>query len=170
MKTFLFMTLLLLNLTAVAQMQALNPAYTKKLKSLYRNSVPVISAPVLSTQLTGSKAPLLLDTRSPAEYNVSHLPGAVLVDYDRFDAKAADHLDRNAPIVVYCSVGYRSERIGERLQKMGFKDVHNLYGGIFEWVNTGHAIVGGNNQPTTRVHTYNQDWGKWLEKGEKTTR
>lgn len=159
-----------LSLSAMAQTQALNPAYTKKLNQLYRKSVPVISPAALANRLESGPAPILLDTRSPAEYHVSHLPGAIFADYDHFDEQAAAHLDRKAPVIVYCTVGYRSERIGERLQKMGFTDVHNLYGGIFEWVNTGHSVVGSDNQPTTRVHTYNQDWGKWLDKGEKVTR
>ena len=38
-------------------------------------------------------------------------------------------------IVLYCSIGYRSEKIGEKLVEMGYGHVFNLYGGIFEWVN-----------------------------------
>jgi rhodanese-related sulfurtransferase len=171
MKSLVLLLLTLcMGLTATAQTQALNPAYTKKLNQLYRKSVPVISPAALAERLANGPAPVLLDTRSPAEYHVSHLPGAIFADYDRFDEQSAAHLDRKAPIIVYCTVGYRSERIGERLKKMGFTDVHNLYGGIFEWVNTGHSVVGSDNQPTTRVHTYNADWGKWLDKGEKVAR
>jgi predicted sulfurtransferase len=72
-----------------------------------------------------------------------------------------------ASVVVYCSVGYRSERVGEHLLAMGFKDVKNLYGGIFEWVNNGQAIVDRNGKFTNQVHTYNKSWSKWLEKGIK---
>ena len=70
-------------------------------------------------------------------------------------------------MVVYCTVGYRSERIGEKLQKMGFQDVHNLYGGITEWVNQGHKVVDPEGNETPKVHTYSKDWGKWLKEGEK---
>jgi rhodanese-related sulfurtransferase len=38
-------------------------------------------------------------------------------------------------------VGYRSEKVTEKLQKAGFTQVSNLYGGIFEWVNQGYPIV-----------------------------
>jgi hypothetical protein len=68
---------------------------------------------------------------------------------------------------VYCSVGYRSERIGEKLLKLGYTDVVNLYGGIFEWKNQGLDVYNSSNYPTDSVHTYNKSWGKWLVKGIK---
>jgi 3-mercaptopyruvate sulfurtransferase SseA len=68
---------------------------------------------------------------------------------------------------VYCSVGYRSERVGEKLQKLGYQNVYNIYGGIFEWKNEGMQVVNRQNQPTDSVHTYNKNWSKWLLKGVK---
>ena len=46
-----------------------------------------------------------------------------------------EDIARESTIVVYCSVGYRSEKIAEELDKLGFTNVSNLYGGIFEWIN-----------------------------------
>ena len=64
-------------------------------------------------------------------------------------------------------MGYRSERIGEKLQKMGFTNVKNLYGGIFDWKNQDFEVVGMDNLATDSVHTYNKSWSKWLYKGIK---
>jgi len=50
---------------------------------------------------------------------------------------------------------------------MGFTNVRNLYGGIFEWVNEGGEIRNSKNQPTDSVHTYSKSWSIWLEKGIK---
>ena len=106
---------------------------------------------------------LLLDTRERAEYEVSHLPGAVWIGYEDFDPnRLPTGLDPATKIVTYCSVGYRSERIGEQLQAAGFTDVHNLRGSIFEWANAGYPVVDAQNQPTQNIHGYNKKWGRWV--------
>lgn len=149
------------------QGQALEPAYDKKLKTLYRFSVPVVEASELKEAIDKGENVQILDTRQPAEYEVSHLPNARFVNYDKFNEKALEGMDKDAPVVVYCTVGYRSERIGEKLQKLGFTNVLNLYGGIFEWVNQGNEVVDPNGKDTKSVHTYNKNWAKWLNKGVK---
>lgn len=141
--------------------------FDKKLNSLYKKTVPLIHAQELSKNLAGNEKIVLLDTRSAEEFEVSHLQNAHFVDYDTFNAKDVEQVDRDAKIIVYCAVGYRSERIGEKLLKMGFKDVKNLYGGIFDWVNEGHPIVNKSGMVTDSVHTYNMVWSRWLEKGVK---
>ena len=75
--------------------------------------------------------------------------------------------DKNATIIVYCSVGIRSEDIAEKLQKAGYKNVFNLFGGIFEWKNKQNVVVDTNNNPTEKVHTFSKEWSKWLKKGIK---
>ncbi len=109
---------------------------------------------------------VFLDAREVREYAVSHLDGAIHVGYDHFDREKIAGLDRNSRIVVYCSVGYRSEKIAEKLLVDGFKNVSNLYGGIFEWVNQGHPVYSEKGK-TRQVHAYDRTWGLWLNKGEK---
>ena len=70
-------------------------------------------------------------------------------------------------IVVYCSIGYRSEKIGKKIKNLGFSRVYNLYGGIFEWSNRAYPLIDNQKKKTIKVHGYNQDWGKWLSRGEK---
>jgi len=118
-------------------------------------------------QLRKQPGQVLLDAREPREFAVSHLRGARLVGYDTFSLAEVQDLPKNAPIVVYCSVGLRSEKIGARLQQAGFTNVRNLYGGIFEWVNEDQPIEGASGQPTDRVHAYSPTWGVWLQRGQK---
>lgn len=134
------------------------------MESLYKKTVPLIKADSLKNKQTEV---VILDTRQPEEYNTSHLPGARLVDYDNFKIENVEGIDKDAEVIVYCSVGYRSERIGEKLQKAGFTNVKNLYGGIFGWKNEGLIVVDKNEQPTDSVHTYNKTWSQWLYKGIK---
>jgi rhodanese-related sulfurtransferase len=115
----------------------------------------------------GQTKVVVLDTRKAEEFQISHIPGAIFADYDSFSEKNLRDIPKNAKVVVYCSVGYRSERIGEKLRKWGYANVQNLYGGIFEWVNQGLPILDAEGKPTSKVHTYNEDWGQWLDKGQK---
>ena len=76
-------------------------------------------------------------------------------------------MPKDASIVIYCSVGVRSEKIGEKLIAAGYTNVKNLYGSIFEWVNEGNAVYNMNGKATNRVHAYSKTWGIWLKKGVK---
>ena len=140
-----------------------NPLYSAMLHGLLKESVPFVSV----AQLRQQPASILLDTREAPEFAISHLRGARLVGYDTFSLAAVADLPKNAPLVVYCSVGARSEKIGAQLRHAGFTNVRNLYGGIFEWVNEGQPVVTAANQPTTRVHAYSPTWGIWLRRGQK---
>lgn len=168
--TLLFLLSMFFGSSFMRAQQALNPKYTKKLERLYKHSVPLVEAEEAQEILAGEEKVLVLDTRTQREYEVSHIAGAQFVDFDSFKKKDFKQLDRDQKVIVYCSVGYRSERIGEKLQKMGFNNVSNLYGGIFEWKNLGNEVVNNEEQPTEEVHTFNADWGKWLEQGEKVTK
>ncbi|MDX5419252.1 MAG: rhodanese-like domain-containing protein [Hymenobacteraceae bacterium] len=141
-------------------------AYDLMLKGMYSGTVETIEAEELQPALLKPDQFLLLDTRSEEEFRVSHLAGARLVDYESFDLSQLSDVPKNTPIVVYCSVGYRSEKIGEELLEAGYTNLQNLYGGIFEWVNQGRPVYNQQGE-TDKVHAYSRAWGIWLRKGEK---
>ncbi|MFL6583522.1 MAG: rhodanese-like domain-containing protein [Chthoniobacterales bacterium] len=103
--------------------------------------------------------PVLLDVRTEPEWNVSHLAGARRID----PGAPADlvGVPRNAPIVTYCSVGYRSSEMARRLLAAGFINVQNLEGSVFEWGNEHRPLVAG-GQKVARVHPDNGWWGRLL--------
>ena len=138
----------------------LNPAFDKKIQSYLDFSVPVISPDELKSM---KEEVILLDTREPEEYKISHIEGATCAGYDGFDKTVVKDIPKDTKIVVYCSIGYRSEKIGEKLQKMGYSQVYNLYGSIFEWVNQGNDLVNEKKEKTTKLHTYNKAWSKWVD-------
>lgn len=113
--------------------------------------------------LTRALKALRLDTRTPEEFAVSHLPGATWVDPAADLPAWLDTLPRNFPIAVYCSVGYRSEKYAHKLADAGFTEVSNLYGSIFEWVDRGNPIVDSTDLPTFKLHTYNKRWARYVE-------
>jgi rhodanese-related sulfurtransferase len=109
---------------------------------------------------------VILDTRKKEEFDVSHLPGAIWVG-ERYDIDKLSNIDKEAKIVVYCSVGIRSEDYGEEMLEDGFSKVYNLYGSIFSWKDAGYHVVDQNNQPTEKVHVYSKKWAKYLKTGKK---
>ena len=102
------------------------------LKKYNSESIPYISVQELAMPKNEA---ILLDTRERSEYEVSHIQNAIHVGYDNFDIDSAtkDIADKSSKIVVYCSLGVRSEDIAEQLKKAGYIYVYNVYGGIFEW-------------------------------------
>ncbi len=143
--------------------QVQSSAYNLTLKALLSHSVPEVSVP----QVKEMNDVVLLDAREWNEYTVSHLKNATYVGYDQFEIDALKSLNKKQKIVVYCSVGYRSEKISEKLVHAGFTNVSNLYGGIFEWVNQGNPVVDDKEKVTEKVHAYSKTWGVWLNKGVK---
>ena len=107
--------------------------------------------------------PLVLDARSHAEYAVSHLKTAVLIDPIASNLAALLTVSKDTPIVVYCSVGYRSAKLVQQLDGAGFSCIFNLSGGIFQWANAGHPIFKDDQHPTQLVHPFNAIWGKLLK-------
>ncbi len=124
---------------------------------------------ILYDELKINDSIVLLDTREKNEFQISHLKNAVWVGYTNAKLNKVKRLvaDKNTPIVVYCSIGVRSEDIGEQLLQMGYTNVSNLYGGIFEWKNNNLPVYTTKNIETNKVHTFDQEWGKLLTKGEK---
>ncbi|MGI9160455.1 MAG: rhodanese-like domain-containing protein [Saprospiraceae bacterium] len=143
------------------QAQVQNPAFDALLRTLLSHDVPEISVP--EAQKSGGQT-FWLDAREQREYELSHIKGALHVGYESPDLQVLRQIPKDARIIVYCSVGYRSEKIAKRCQTAGFKQVYNLYGGIFEWVNQGNTVVNADG-PTEQVHTYDKKWSLWLERG-----
>ena len=131
-------------------------------------SIPYISVQELRMLQVNSDV-TILDTREEDEYQVSHLDGAIFSGFNNFSGEQISEVikDKDTPIIVYCSLGIRSEIVGEKLKKAGFTNVQNLYGGIFEWKNKEYPILNRQNKNTDSVHAFSKAWSKWLDKGIK---
>lgn len=161
MKSWRYIYLMILFLWA-GYVQAQSFAYKALLDITYDKGFPL----VYLHQEEVLESALFLDTREKREFDVSHIQGARWVGYETFDVQSLNEIGKDQVIVVYCSIGARSEEIGKKLQKAGYKYVFNLYGGLFHWVNEGLPVY-ANGQQTKKVHAYNRAWGIWLTNGEK---
>lgn len=166
----LIISLLLLsgltNAQVATQQICIDSAFEKKIENTISHTVNVISP----AQLAKIKEDVfLLDTREKEEYDVSHIPNAHYSSYKNFDIEPYLAMPRDTTIVVYCSIGYRSEKIGEQFEAAGFTNVFNLWGSLFEWANQDLPLEDRNGQSTKSVHTYNKAWSRWVNK-EKVKR
>lgn len=158
MKNLILFLLFTLNCFAQKTIQEVLVKYNK-------NLVPYISV----NELKEKQNIILFDSRDATEYKVSHLKNANYVGFDDFDSKKIKEkfTNPNATIIVYCSMGVRSEIIGKKLLKMGYKNVFNLYGGIFEWSNQNLPVYDSDDKQTQNVHAFSKEWSQYLKKGNK---
>jgi rhodanese-related sulfurtransferase len=85
---------------------------------------------------------VLVDVREESEFAKDHLPGAIhlgkgIIERD-IEARVADV---NAEIVLYCGGGFRSALAADNLQKMGYKNVISMDGGIRDWREKGYPLT-----------------------------
>jgi rhodanese-related sulfurtransferase len=84
---------------------------------------------------------VVLDIRTPEEFNEARLADAVNVDfYDADFADQLDALDKNDPYVMYCRSGNRSSEAIKTMKDLGFVEVYEIDGGIANWYDSGFPV------------------------------
>lgn len=77
---------------------------------------------------------VILDVRSPEEYEKEHLEGARLLEVKKNSLEAElMKLDKEKEYFVYCRAGRRSLKAAELMKKHGIMNVVNITGGISKW-------------------------------------
>ncbi|MFI8378537.1 rhodanese-like domain-containing protein [Leeuwenhoekiella sp. NPDC079379] len=142
---------------------------TSKLQKLLNDKlskdVTLISAQELHIKQSNY---ILLDTRARTEFEISHIKNAHWVSEEpsiELIKKLIPFFE--TPIVVYCSLGIRSNSVAQTLLAHGYTKVYNLYGGIFDWKDNGFKIVNPVGEPTEEVHTFSKQWSAYLKTGIK---
>jgi len=87
---------------------------------------------------------VILDVRTPEEFNSGYLQGATMIDFyaSDFTDRLAE-LDRDVPYLVYCRSGNRSGQTINIMKDLGFTNVTDIDGGITAWAQADLPIVGG---------------------------
>lgn len=133
-----------------------HPLFALTLRLLLKHSVPELTVSDLASNYDRYQ---VIDARNAAEYKVSHLAEA----RHWLGIEDLAKIRKDRPVLVYCSIGLRSEKTAQALQEQGYK-AYNLYGGIFEWVNREQRVY--NEQgPTEAIHGYNALWSVLLRRG-----
>ncbi|WP_420458709.1 rhodanese-like domain-containing protein [Neolewinella sp.] len=165
---YLALSLSALGLLLLYGCRSAAPPAPERLRTAYapldrklRKLVPIDSFTISAVEAYQLPEAVFLDARERQEYEVSHLPGARYLGFSTPDTTAVKALSHNTPLVVYCTVGYRSARLAQELRRAGFKRVYNLYGSIYAWRLAGLPLVDAAG-PTPNIHTYNRKWGRFI--------
>lgn len=92
-----------------------------------------ITVTELKNQLERGEDIQLIDVREPAEYEICHLPGSMLIPLGEIP-KSQARIATDKPVVVICHHGFRSaQAIGYLSHRFGYQNLINLKGGIHAW-------------------------------------
>lgn len=86
---------------------------------------------------------VILDVRTPEEFNLGHIENAILIDYrsENFLSQLKK-LEQSKTYLIYCRSGARSISTLEILKSLGYKNLYELNGGITQWIRKGYSLVG----------------------------
>ncbi len=141
----------------------LDSDFDKMTQTYLRFNVPTITIDEINNDINY----LLIDCRSENEFSISTIEGAVNLPTKTSAKNTLKKYPKNTPIIVFCSIGYRSEKMANFIQKLGYKNTNNLYGSIFEWANRGLPLY-HENELTDTIHTFNRSWSKWITNKQLT--
>lgn len=173
-KKLIFSIILLIIISVLAWQAYVQYQQPKNLASMIRvvheefPDVKHISTNTLSTWLQNPQKSevQLLDVREIVEYETSHIKGAINTPPKSDISDVLSKIDPEKPVVLYCSVGYRSAVMARRLQEEGLDKVYNLEGSIFAWANENRPIESKRN--TRNVHPYDENYGKLLNEEKRS--
>ncbi|PPL01364.1 thioredoxin [Parapedobacter indicus] len=93
-----------------------------------------LSATDFSEKISETENALILDVRTPEEFEKGHLENAVNIDWKGSDFdRNVSKFEPSTPVFVYCLSGGRSKAAADHLKEIGFENITELAGGMMEW-------------------------------------
>ncbi len=125
-----------------------------KIYADYKKDFPTVKdiSPRQTMELLNNLAVVFVDTRKPAEMEVSRLPNAVTKKKFMHNP----NMYKEKTVVVYCTAGYRSGVFARQMAEKGIT-IYNLQGGILAWTLEGGKIYDANGE-TKRIHVFGKKW------------
>jgi len=90
----------------------------------------------------GNRDFIIIDVRTPEEYNGGHIENAVNVNYN--SGNFSDEINRfynDRTYIIYCRTGARSTGARDIMKELGFQKIYNMDGGIMDWIAKGLPVV-----------------------------
>ncbi len=130
------------------------PPKTTTLPPLLGVGYQDISVQELMTKIENKDDIIILDVRTPEEFEEGYIEGAILIPFQEVEQR---HKELNAPtdkeIIVYCKAGVRSKKGAQKLTELGYTNVKEMGAGIDGWAKAGGDIT----KPTTTTTTSPQE-------------
>lgn len=112
----------------------------KKTRTIFRNINPEEGLQIIKKNKDYTDF-VILDVRTPPEFEESHLQQAKLLDYYSPNFKEElQKLDKSKRYLIYCRTGVRSVETLNLMKNLGFKEVYNLIGGLNLWKSEGMPL------------------------------
>ncbi len=106
-------------------------------RTIFRNINPEEGLQIIQKNKDNSDF-VILDVRTPPEFEESHLQQAKLLDYySPIFKEELLKLDKSKIYLIYCRTGVRSAETLNLMKNLGFKEVYNLIGGLNLWKSKG---------------------------------
>lgn len=107
-----------------------------------KSRVRELTAQQLSEAMAQPHVPLLVDVREDNEWQNGHIPAAIHMGRGIIERDIEKRIpDPETVIVVYCSGGFRSALAADNLQRMGYRQVRSLTGGMQGWLDAGYTLT-----------------------------
>ena len=141
---------------------SLEAEYRKKIQEInYKTGAEQMTVSDLKKLLYAGDNLLILDVRTPEEFQIGALAGAMSLPLEKIPG-FIPRLYGNKTIVSYCTVGYRSGLVAVDLENLLGRPVYNLDGGIIEWCNQGGEVIDSEGSSSSRIHPYNASWEPFI--------
>lgn len=121
-----------------------------------------ISTTEAAERLREKTPPILIDIREKGEYDVSHLANARFISFRSFEIATLADLTKDEPVILYCTIGYRSGKVAQTLSDAGYTSVHHVRGGILQWFNEGREVV-RDGKPVNEIHPFSDEWKQFVK-------
>lgn len=96
----------------------------------------------MAQQLIATGDVIILDVRTPREYQAGHIEGAQLMDFYGQDfSEELAGLPKDKKYLVYCASGNRSGQAVTMMKSLNFQEAHNMMGGIGAWRSKSYKTV-----------------------------
>ena len=89
---------------------------------------------------------ILIDVREPFEFKGSRIKNAINIPASGKIDKAADSINKQLSLFLYCTSGFRSSRAAGKFYEKGFRKLYNLKGGITAWRKERMPVIKGKRQ------------------------
>ncbi|MGM9705523.1 MAG: rhodanese-like domain-containing protein [Prevotella sp.] len=106
------------------------------------DGIQILSPDEYESAVKSDTTSVILDVRTPSEYEDGHIDGAVLLDFLNADAfsEGIDKLDKSKTYYIYCRSGRRSHNAALKMKDKGY-NVYDMRGGIIAWTAAGKNTV-----------------------------
>jgi rhodanese-related sulfurtransferase len=106
------------------------------------NDISVEEANVLIQNNVENNDFIIIDIRTPEEFESGHIEKSIMIDYYSNTYKDdLDKLDKSKTYLIYCRTGRRTGLTLDLMEELGFSEVYNMLGGITQWQAEGYTII-----------------------------